>query len=184
MKQRNRIALALVTLMLATMGLPVMFGYDPTGIAGKLGLTSSKAKSGIALQKISGGALQTAVSNEELNSAEIAIPLSPGEEREVRAVKEAGKALNFRWMSDGGDVFHEQRKLVGGEYASYRRTNTRGDIGELVGTFDGLHGWFWKNVGPMPVTIKIRVDGSFVAFGTLGDIQENTNVNDTTREIY
>ena len=33
--------------------------------------------------------------------------------------------------------------------------------GEIVAAFDGLHGWFWRNVGTTEVTVTLETSGDY-----------------------
>jgi NAD(P)-dependent dehydrogenase (short-subunit alcohol dehydrogenase family) len=60
--------------------------------------------------------------------------------------------------------FREQGGVLGGKVSYSKGRSVPGDEGELVAAFDGNHGWFWRNRGSAPVTVKLTASGEF---GTL-----------------
>jgi hypothetical protein len=33
--------------------------------------------------------------------------------------------------------------------------------GSFIAPFDGTHGWYWRNRGDQPVTVKLKVSGFY-----------------------
>jgi hypothetical protein len=96
-------------------------------------------------------------------SQEISVSLKPGEGTEVKMeMKKAAKAT-FAWTVEGGTVNHDTHGDGGGstEVSYSKGRGIAGDKGELVAAFDGKHGWFWRNRGSAPVTIKLTASGEF-----------------------
>jgi len=65
----------------------------------------------------------------------------------------------------GGKVnfdMHGEEPNAGEEFTSYwkdkQQTNANGTF---VAPFDGSHGWYWRNRGDKPVTIKVKVSGFY-----------------------
>jgi hypothetical protein len=103
---------------------------------------------------------QTAVS---AKSQEFSVTLKPGEGTEVKADMKKGAKLTYSWKVEGGTVNHDTHgDGPGGNETSYSKgRGVPGDEGELTAAFDGNHGWFWRNRGSVPVTVKLTASGDF-----------------------
>jgi hypothetical protein len=96
-------------------------------------------------------------------SQEIAVTLQPGEGTEVKADMKQGAKLTYSWKVEGGTVNHDTHGAgAGGKEVSYSKgRGVPGDEGEITAGFDGGHGWFWRNRGSAPVTVKLTASGDF-----------------------
>jgi hypothetical protein len=96
-------------------------------------------------------------------SQEFTVTLKPGEGTEVKADMRKGARLTYAWTVDGGTVNHDTHGDGGGssEISYSKGRSVSGDKGELVAAFDGNHGWFWRNRGASPVTVKLMANGEF-----------------------
>ena len=93
----------------------------------------------------------------------LVIQLEPGEAAEVKLQMTAGAKLVFEWIADPGHLnstWHGNG--TAGEKATYR--NGRAENfreGELIPSFDGRHGWFWRNRSNDTVTLTLNVRGNY-----------------------
>jgi hypothetical protein len=96
-------------------------------------------------------------------SQEFSVTLKPGEGTEVKADMKKGAKLTYSWKVEGGTVNHDTHgDGPGGNETSYSKgRGVPGDEGELTAAFDGNHGWFWRNRGSAPVTVKLTASGDF-----------------------
>jgi hypothetical protein len=96
-------------------------------------------------------------------SQEVSVTLKPGEGTEVKADMRKGAKLSYSWQVEGGTVNHDTHgDGPGGNETSYSKgRGVPGDQGELTAAFDGNHGWFWRNRGSAPVTVKLTASGDF-----------------------
>ncbi|MBB3019468.1 hypothetical protein FHR70_002533 [Microvirga lupini] len=94
---------------------------------------------------------------------EISVTLKPGEGTEVKADMRKGAKLTYSWKVEGGTVNHDTHgDGPGGNETSYSKgRGVPGDEGELTAALDGNHGWFWRNRGSAPVTVKLTASGDF-----------------------
>jgi hypothetical protein len=94
---------------------------------------------------------------------EFSVTLKPGEGTEVKADMKKGAKLTYSWKVEGGTVNHDTHgDGPGGNETSYSKgRGVPGDKGELTAAFDGNHGWFWRNRGSAPVTVKLTASGDF-----------------------
>ncbi len=76
-----------------------------------------------------------------------------------------GEQFVFNWAVEGGAVnvdMHGEKPNAGDEFTSYwKAKELTSDQGSFVAPFDGTHGWFWRNRGDKPVTVKVKVSGFY-----------------------
>ncbi len=57
---------------------------------------------------------------------------------------------------------HGEQPNAGEVFTSYwKDKNQTSANGTFVAPFDGTHGWYWRNRGDKPVTIKVKVSGFY-----------------------
>jgi len=77
---------------------------------------------------------------------------------------EQGASLVFDWQATGEVVFDLHAEPDGAE-AGYAETFAKGrslsQRGTYVAQFSGIHGWFWENRSPKPVTVTLVTSGFY-----------------------
>jgi hypothetical protein len=95
-------------------------------------------------------------------SEEFSISLEPGEGGEVKMDMKKGSKATYSWKVEGGTVNHDTHGDGAGGEVSYKKgRGVAGDEGIITAAFDGNHGWFWRNRGTSPVTVKVTASGDF-----------------------
>jgi hypothetical protein len=95
---------------------------------------------------------------------ELTITLKPTEGVEYKLTMVNGAAVQFDWTVEGGVVNYDMHGTPrgGGKETSYKtERGVAKQTGTLTAGFDGSHGWFWRNRGTQPVTIKLKVEGAY-----------------------
>lgn len=95
---------------------------------------------------------------------ELTITLKPTEGVEYKLTMVKGAAVQFDWTVEGGVVNYDMHGTPkgGGKETSYKtERGVARQTGTLTAGFDGSHGWFWRNRGTQPVTIKLKVEGAY-----------------------
>lgn len=180
-KQLNKATLGAAlaaAVILVTAVLPAEYGIDPTGIGGTLGLTAM----GLTKQAAAGKGPPTAedetiVDNSPVSttlpdgSTQLTIYLGPFQGIEAKATMKAGQRFAWRWATDGAQVEFELHGdpvgAVGDEYTSYEKGNSAGASGTFRASFDGRHGWYWKNNTNKPIRLTATAKGDFEKFAVL-----------------
>ena len=184
------IAAAVALVLLVTCVLPAEYGKDPTGIGRVLGLTqmgevklalAEEAASNAAAEASADSVIAAAESAPETAGANIDEPatakaalrsdtteitLAPGKSAEVKLRMPANAVAAFRWESRGGvvnfDMHGDSTNAPKDWFVSYRKgQGVPSDSGELVAGFNGNHGWFWRNRGAIPVTVRLITSGPY-----------------------
>jgi hypothetical protein len=177
------IAAATAVVLLVTVVLPAEYGVDPTGLGRVIGLTEmGEIKMELAREAAAADAPPAAApavassetapfaaldstteSLPEPNSDEVSITLTPGQGREIKLEMREGASVDYAWVVDGGVVNYDTHgDRPGLSYHGYAKGTARAsDEGVLVAAFDGMHGWFWRNRGRQPVTVRLRTSGEY-----------------------
>jgi len=89
--------------------------------------------------------------------------LESGEGVEIKASMRRGGRFVFTWTTDGDVVdfdMHGEAFNATDDYTSYWKEEAQSSASRsLEAPFDGLHGWFWQNLGPDPATIRVTTSG-------------------------
>ena len=178
------LALLAAGVILITTVLPAEHGIDPTGIGKALGLTrlsdsgettsplvavASKVTPPTPAAEVAPGgntpAATVTKSEVPYRSEEMMLTLQPDEGSEIKAVMRKGEQFVFSWAAQGGDVnfdMHGERPNAGDQFTSYWKDKQQTSAqGIFVAPFDGTHGWYWRNRGDKPVTVKVKVSGFY-----------------------
>lgn len=90
------------------------------------------------------------------------VTLKPGEGTEVKLSMMKGAKVTFTWTVEGGVVNFDMHGDGGGKEISYEKGRAVPSAsGVLEASFDGKHGWFWRNRGKTDVTVTLRTEGDY-----------------------
>jgi hypothetical protein len=170
------IAFVVAVLVLTVAVLPAEYGVDPTGIGARLGLTTMsepdeanaiEANTGESAAAESVSVLDAVWKRESaFRNDEMSLTLEPGQGAEIKALMNAGDRLMFSWASDGGgltfDMHGEALNAGKDEFTSYwKGRNEDAAHGAFIAPFAGTHGWYWRNRGTAPVTVRVQTSGYY-----------------------
>lgn len=155
--------------------LPAEYGIDPTGVGRLAGITGmatggeAAKPSAEAPAAAAAIALPTKESIERqgvMRADEMTITLAPHSGQEVKAHMNAGDSYVFEWSASGGpvkaDMHGEKVNAAEGEFTSYwEEKQMTGGKGDFTAPFTGTHGWYFRNKGEVPVTVKVRTTGFY-----------------------
>ncbi|WP_075792636.1 hypothetical protein [Massilia putida] len=162
------VALAVAGAILVGAVLPAEYGIDPSGIGKALGLTQLNGAARQAAEVAPAPATATGATVTQTEHAfrtdDMSITLQPGEGAEVKAAIRKGEQFTFSWASEGGpvkaDMHGEPFNAGPREFSTYWKVaRQEAGRGTFTAPFDGIHGWFWRNKGKTPVTIRVLVSG-------------------------
>lgn len=165
------LAAGVAVVLLVVAVLPAEYGYDPTGAGRLLGFGSlyqAEVEEEHDITPPPGmqtTADATVVQHETpFKVEELSLTLQPNEGAEIKASMRADESFVFGWTSTGPVSFdmHGEEVGAGDEFSSYWKDRDQTVAhGRFVAPFDGSHGWWWKNNGPEPVTITLKVGGYY-----------------------
>ncbi|MFT7577685.1 MAG: hypothetical protein ACI9XZ_004088 [Alphaproteobacteria bacterium] len=94
---------------------------------------------------------------------EFVIVLKPRQGAEYKLEMKKGAKADYSWSVDGGVANYDLHGTQpGGKESSYKKgRGVSGDKGVLTASYDGIHGWFWRNRGKANVTITLLTKGMY-----------------------
>lgn len=103
---------------------------------------------------------------ERSDSFQISLKAGKGLEYKVKMLKHG--RLKYEWILSSGIVyadFHGDVKQANPPediyYESYAEAYTNNMIGNLLTPYEGLHGWYFKNITSNDITISVRLKGQY-----------------------
>lgn len=175
------VAVLIGVLLLTFVVLPAEYGVDPTGIGARIGLKAMGAASDQEEDEptqtddaADPAAASTPISvfdavwksDVPFRTDEMSLTLQPNEGGEIKALMQPGERLVFSWTAEGGavnfDMHGEETNAGNDEFTSYwkGRAATNGS-GAFQAPFAGTHGWYWRNRGSEPVTVRVKTSGYY-----------------------
>jgi len=161
------ISLLVAAIVLVVAILPAEYGIDPTGLGETLGFTAME----VAAQAVSAeeaaavSSVPLVKATTPLNTDSMEFVLQPDEGIEVKVEMLEGESFVFEWTSEGGPVnfdMHGEPPGQADEFTSYwAEMQQMGASGTFVAPITGTHGWFWRNRGTAPVTVRLNVSGFY-----------------------
>ena len=95
----------------------------------------------------------------------ISITISARSGKEYKLFLTKGATLEYLWKTDGENLFFdfhgEPAGDTTGSFQSFEKNTDSQSSGSLTATFEGTHGWYWKNSTRSPVTITLKVNGDY-----------------------
>ena len=160
--------------------MPAEYGIDPTGVGEMTGIIgmgaggeASAAPAEALVASTAALAMPTKASiirEGKMRSDEMTLTLEPHSGQEVKAHMTAGGSYVFEWSTKGGpvkvDMHGEKTNAAEGEFTSYwKDSDAAGGHGAFEAPFDGTHGWYWQNLTPEPVTVRLKTSGHYLSIG-------------------
>ena len=97
----------------------------------------------------------------------LTVTIPPNKGLEYKFYIKKGDKLSYKWQADNGELFFDFH----GDYAtskdfeSYSKGTKSTDSGEIDITFDGSHGWYWKNKTNKEIIVVLEVKGKYKILG-------------------
>jgi hypothetical protein len=161
------VALLAAAVVLVIAILPAEYGIDPLGAGRMLGLmniSNAGSDAGIAVPVESG--VNVPQSNVYKVDAQD-FSLFPGEGFEFKYHMQMGAVMVYSWKSSGvvEFEFHGEPDVKPNPdyYESYVLDQAGKDkaSGSFTAPSTGVHGWYWKNNGEEPITIRLTTAGFY-----------------------
>lgn len=169
-------ALLVALIVLVTVVLPAEYQLDPLGTGKMLGLLNLSREGPMAL------------TGEEATFQVDAIEfeLASFESVEYKYRLEQGSSLLFDWRASGElvyDLHAEPDDAEEGYAESFAAGKADHERGTYVAQFAGIHGWFWENRGPRPVTLTLTTAGFYSGATEFRDGWETPRQPDTAQSL-
>ena len=182
------IAAVSAAVILVTVVLPAEYGIDPTGVGKAIGLAEmGEIKTQLAEEAEADRLLEMEAGTEDQSSLlngiwglfvgaahaqeavvwrdEITFTLAPGGSAEWKLVMTEGQSAEYRVIVEGGRVNFDLHGHGSGQSVTYEKgRGSTGSEGAILASFDGAHGWFWRNRDKVDVTVTVQVRGEYAEF--------------------
>jgi hypothetical protein len=147
--------------------LPAEFGSDPTGLGKMMRLTQLSGQTSTAQAATTQPTTKQTLPAQE-DSVDIIIPAGKG--LEYKFYLASGDAMRYGWSTKDGEMlffdFHgEPQGDTTGYFESYTVSTARSVRGSFTATFEGSHGWYWKNKGQTDISVTLQTEGSYKIIG-------------------
>ena len=118
------------------------------------------------------------------DSISVTIPARGDKEYKLHMAKEA--TFDYAWETDGSELFFdfhgEPTGDTTGYFKSFEKSTASQSKGSLTTTFDGTHGWYWKNTTKLPVTITLKIKGDYQRLDTKINVKPEPLQTSTTHD--
>lgn len=171
------IALSVAAALLVSVVMPAEYGIDPLGTGRMLGLTEmGTIKMALIAEEKETAAVEAALAagQPDPRLAATAAPkwrdsmtvtLAPNAGVELKLEMTKNQKATYEWRADSADLNYnlhgEPPNPPKGFSHSYGRGASRGEQGEVVAAFDGVHGWYWRNRSTGVVRLTLRTSGEY-----------------------
>ncbi len=159
-------AVVIALVIFTTIVLPVEYNSDPTGVGKLLGLTVL-AKQDPAVDN--GQKINEKPVSLQKHQATILVPANSGVEYKFQMTKHAD--ISYEWYSQGKPIYFDFHGEPEGDTSGYFKSYTIATAAEVQGSmtvpFDGIHGWYWKNISDQDVTITLKTEGNYEVVGLI-----------------
>lgn len=102
-------------------------------------------------------------------------------EKEYKLSLKKGVTFEYFWQTNNAELFFdfhgEPKGDTTGYFESFHKDTKKQSSGFLTTTFEGTHGWYWKNYNAFPVTIALNVNGNYQRL----DLEVDTKQKNTTQ---
>jgi hypothetical protein len=93
---------------------------------------------------------------------EMTVSIAPDEAIELKLVMKSGEQAEFEWAAESGALNFNMHGDGGGQKVTYETGRGAQDgAGVLTASFDGHHGWFWRNRTSGAVSLTLRTRGQY-----------------------
>lgn len=182
------IAAVSAVVILVTVVLPAEYGIDPTGAGKTLGLAEmGEIKTQLAEESEADRQQEMEATAEDQSSLlndilglfigaahaqeaeawrdETTFTLAPGDSAEWKLVMTKGQIAEFRMIVEGGRVNFDLHGHGSGQSVTYEKgRGSTGSEGAILASFDGEHGWFWRNRDKVDITVTVQIRGEYAEF--------------------
>jgi hypothetical protein len=141
-----------------------MHGYEHTANAEEL-ITSAKASQITGTQKDVAQISGSDKSQQAQWKDTISITIPARGDKEYKLLLKKGATFEYSWRTDGENLFFdfhgEPAGDTTGSFESFEKNTDSQSSGSLTASFEGTHGWYWKNSTRSPVAITLKFNGDY-----------------------
>lgn len=153
-----------------------MHGYEHTANAEEF---SSKAESVQVTQKAE------ATKRSDWKDV-ITVTLPARGDKEYKLLLTKGATLEYSWKTNGAELFYdfhgEPTCDKTGYFKSFKKNTESESSGTLTPSFNGTHGWYWKNNSSSAVDVILKVNGVYQRLDLIKKQKSETSKKDSDKQ--
>ena len=157
-----------------------MHGYDHTT---NEELMVSAAVAAVPQQNI----VSDATKEEELRQRPwkdaITVTIPARGDKEYKLLLKNGATFEYAWQTDGESLFYDFHGEPTGDttgfFQSFEKSTESQASGTLTSSFEGTHGWYWKNNSRSPITINLKVKGDYQILASKAEPEQKKPTKET-----
>ena len=139
-----------------------MHGYEHTT---NEELIVNAAVAGVAEQNVASDAVKEETLSQLPWKDTITVTIPARGDKEYKLLLKQGSTFEYSWQTDGESLFYDFHGEPSGDttgfFQSFEKSTESQAAGTLTASFEGTHGWYWKNNTRSPVTITLKVKGDY-----------------------
>jgi len=139
-----------------------MHGYEHTT---NEELMVKAAVAGVAEQNVASDAAKEETLSQSPWKDTITVTIPARGDKEYKLLLKQGSTFEYSWKTDGESLFYDFHGEPSGDttgfFQSFEKNTESKAAGTLTASFEGTHGWYWKNNTRSPVTITLKVKGDY-----------------------
>jgi len=86
-------------------------------------------------------------------------------DKEYKVLLTKGSKFEYTWQTNGEKLFYDFHGEPTGDetgyFKSFKKSTEIASSGELIASFNGTHGWYWKNNSSSAVDIILKFNGDY-----------------------
>ena len=141
-----------------------MHGYEHTANAEEFTLKTTSSMIETGVKSVVGAKSSIDIQPEESTDT-IMVTIPARSDKEYKLYVKNGATFDYSWTTGGEALFFDFHGEPSGDttgyFLSFEKDTASQAEGSLVATFNGTHGWYWKNNSRSPVVITLKVKGEY-----------------------
>jgi len=104
-------------------------------------------------------------------------------DKEYKLMLDNGATFEYAWQTDGESLFYDFHGEPSGDttgfFQSFEKSTESQASGTLTSSFEGTHGWYWKNNSRSPATITLKVKGDYQILASKAESEQQKPSKET-----
>ncbi len=132
------------------------------------------------------GSPETSQPTQWKDSISVVIPARGDKEYKLLLAK--GRTLEYFWDTNGEKLFFDFHGEPTGDktgyFKSFKKDTASQASGSLIPSFDGTHGWYWKNNNSFRVTVTLKIKGEYKRIDKKEILQQALPIQDSNSTTH
>jgi hypothetical protein len=107
-------------------------------------------------------------------------------DKEYKLLLTKGATLEYSWKTNGAELFYDFHGEPTGDktgyFKSFKKNTESESSGTLTPSFNGTHGWYWKNNSSSAVDIVLKVNGEYQRLDLMKKEKSESTKKDSNKQ--